>query len=251
MLDTLFSGLSAGAWSIGGFIITIGVLVAFHEFGHYWVARRCGVKVLRFSIGFGKPLWTHRAKDGVEWVISAVPLGGYVKMLDEREGIVAPAERHMAFTQASVGKRMAIVAAGPLFNFALAIALYWCVFVIGVQGLKPLIAQPAAPSIAAQAHLQEGELITMVGGEPIPTWTELRTEIIERALDKGELPLTVKGVDGSLRSVVLPLNKVRVDPEYLFDDLGLAPFQPKLAARLDGIQPGEAAAAAGFRWHGH
>ncbi|MFT4045453.1 MAG: RIP metalloprotease RseP [Solimonas sp.] len=239
--------LSAGAWSIGGFIVTIGVLVAFHEFGHYWVARRCGVKVLRFSIGFGRPIWTHRARDGVEWVISAVPLGGYVKMLDEREGIVAPAERHRAFTQASVGKRMAIVAAGPLFNFVLAVALYWCVFVIGVQGLKPVIAEPREGSVAAQAHLASGELVTMVGDEPIPTWTELRTEIIERTLDRSDLPLTVKSADGRLRSVVLPLSGVRIDPEYLFDDLGLEPFQPKLPAVLDQVIAGSAAEAAGFR----
>lgn len=247
MFENLFSGLSAGAWSIGGFIITIGVLVAFHEFGHYWVARRCGVKVLRFSIGFGKPIWTYRAKDGVEWVLSAIPLGGYVKMLDERDGEVAPGERHQAFTQASVHKRMAIVAAGPLFNFALAIALYWCVFVIGVQGLKPVLAQPPEGSVAAQANLQAGEQVTMVGDAPIPTWTELRTEIIERALDRGELPLTVKSPDGSLRSVVLPLQNVRVDPELLFQDLGLEPYQPKLPAKLDVVQAGGAAEAAGFK----
>ncbi|WP_020648265.1 RIP metalloprotease RseP [Solimonas variicoloris] len=233
-------------WSVGGFIVTIGVLVAFHEFGHYWVARRCGVKVLRFSIGFGRPLWTHRAKDGVEWVLSAVPLGGYVKMLDEREGIVAPAERSYAFTQASVGKRMAIVAAGPLFNFALAVLLYWCVFVIGVEGMKPLIADPPADSVAAQAHLAAGDEVTMVAGEPVPTWNELRPEIIERALDKGELPLTVKSADGTLRSVVLPLSGVRVDPEFLFEDLGLHPYQPKLPPILDTVQAGSAAAAAGF-----
>ncbi|MGH8447104.1 MAG: RIP metalloprotease RseP [Solimonas sp.] len=239
--------LSAGAWSIGGFIVTIGVLVAFHEFGHYWVARRCGVKVLRFSIGFGKPIWTYRARDGVEWVLSAVPLGGYVKMLDEREGIVAPSERHMAFTQASVGKRMAIVAAGPLFNFALAIALYWCVFVIGVEGLKTVIAQPPEKSVAAQAQLQAGEQITMLEGEVVPTWSELRTEIIERALDKGTLPLTVKSPDGSLRSVTLPLSGVRVDPEFLFDDLGLEPYQPKIPAKLDMVTKGGAAEGAGFK----
>ncbi len=233
-------------WSLGGFIITVGVLVAFHEFGHYWVARRCGVKVLRFSIGFGKPLWTHRARDGVEWVISAVPLGGYVKMLDEREGIVAPAELPHAFTQASVGRRMAIVAAGPVFNFGLAVALYWFVFVVGVQGLKPILAAPAAGSAAAQAHLLAGEQIVTIGVEPVPTWTELRTEVIEHALDRRPLPLTVKAPDGGLRQVNLPTAGARIDPEFLFDDLGLQPFQPRLPAVLDGLQPGEAAESAGF-----
>lgn len=234
------------SWSLGGFIVTIGVLVAFHEFGHYWVARRCGVKVLRFSIGFGKPLWTHRAKDGVEWVLSAMPLGGYVKMLDEREGEVAPEELPYAFTRASVGKRMLIVAAGPLFNFALAIALYWCVFVVGVQGLKPVIATPVAGSVAAHTQLKVGDQIMMVGDDAIPTWTELRTEIIEHALDKDALLLTVKTPDGNLRRLSLPLSGVRIDPEFLFDDLGLQPFQPSLPARIDSVLPGDPAQIAGF-----
>jgi regulator of sigma E protease len=234
-------------WSVGGFIVTIGVLVAFHEFGHYWVARRCGVRVLRFSIGFGKPLWTHRARDGVEWVLSAVPLGGYVKMLDEREGEVAPADLPYAFTRASVARRMLIVAAGPLFNFALAIALYWAVFVVGVQGLKPVIAAPPDGSVAAHSDLVAGDQVMAVGDEAIPTWTELRTEIIERALDKGELPLTVKSADGRLRTVSLPLSGVRVDPEFLFDDLGLQPFQPRVPARIDSLLPGDPAQNAGFR----
>ena len=121
-------------WSFGSFIVAIGVLVAFHEFGHYFVARRCGVKVLRFSIGFGRPLWRWTAADGVEWAVSAIPLGGYVKMLDEREGPVLPHERARAFNNASVAKRLAIVAAGPAFNFILAVCFYWCVYVIGVVG---------------------------------------------------------------------------------------------------------------------
>lgn len=120
-------------WSIAGFLVAIGVLVAFHEFGHYWVARRCGVKVLRFSIGFGKPLLTRRAADGVEWVVSAIPLGGYVKMLDSREAEVAEHERHLAFDQQPVRKRALIVAAGPVFNFILAVFFYWLIFVVGLR----------------------------------------------------------------------------------------------------------------------
>lgn len=239
--------LSAGAWSIGGFLVTIAILVAFHEFGHYWVARRCGVKVLRFSIGFGKPLWTRTAKDGVEWSIGAIPLGGYVKMLDEREGIVAPAERAMAFNNATVGKRIAIVAAGPLFNFALAIALYWCVFVVGVQDMKPVIAAPIEGSVAAEAGLQAGDELTLLAGAPMPTWSDLRSELLSRALDRGTLPVTVKRSDGSLHNATLKLDKVRVDPEFLFDDLGLRPFQPKLPPVLDQVPGSEPAAKAGFR----
>src|SRR5690349_9563267 len=115
--------------NFAAFLVAIGVLVSIHEFGHYWVARRLAVKVLRFSLGFGKVLWTHRTRDGVEWTVSAVPLGGYVRMLDEREGVVAPSELHLAFNRQHPLKRCAIVVAGPLFNFLLAIALCWVVFV--------------------------------------------------------------------------------------------------------------------------
>ena len=235
-------------WSVGGFIVTIGVLVAIHEYGHFWAARRCGVRVLRFSIGFGRPLWTRVDKDGVEWSVAMIPLGGYVKMLDEREGIVAPSERQFAFNTASVGKRMAIVAAGPAFNFALAILLYWVIYIVGVPGLRTLIDTPAPDSVAARAGLVIGDEVTMVDDSPVPTWTELRTELIDHALDRGSLPITVKSADdGVLRTVVLPLNSVRVDPEFLFDDLGLQPFQPKLPAVLDKLFPGEAAASAGLQ----
>ncbi len=234
------------AWSLGGFLVAIGVLVAFHEYGHYWVARRCGVKVLRFSIGFGKPLWTRRDREGVEWTVSAIPLGGYVKMLDEREGPVAPAERARAFNQASVGRRIAIVSAGPAFNFALAILLYWGVYVLGVQGMRPVLAEPPAGSVAAAAALREGEAIVAVGDESTPQWTQLRTQILDRVLGGGQLPVTVQGRDGAQRVVVLDLGGVRLDPEFLFDDLGLQPYQPPVPARLQEIVPGESAAAAGF-----
>ncbi|MDD3762704.1 MAG: RIP metalloprotease RseP [Nevskiales bacterium] len=232
--------------SVGGFVVAIGVLVAFHEFGHYWVARRCGVRVLRFSIGFGKPLWRHRARDGVEWVISAIPLGGYVKMLDEREQAVAPGDRPLAFNNATVWRRMAIVSAGPLFNFALAVLLYWAVFVIGVQGIKPILSEPPAGTVAAEAHLQAQEQVVAVAGEPVHTWAELRTVLIENALDRADLDITVERPDGQLRDTVLDLSAVRVDPEYLFDDLGMIPYQPPLPPVLEQVLPGEPAAEAGF-----
>jgi len=126
------------AWSIAAFIVALGVLVSFHEFGHFWVARRLGVKVLRFSIGFGNALWSRRGADGVEYVIAAVPLGGYVKMLDEREAEVPASEAPRAFNRQPVWKRIAIVSAGPLANFLLAIAMYWLVFVVGVPTPRPL-----------------------------------------------------------------------------------------------------------------
>ncbi|HVT36795.1 MAG TPA: RIP metalloprotease RseP, partial [Nevskiaceae bacterium] len=233
-------------WNVGCYLFAIAILVGFHEFGHYWVARRCGVKVLRFSIGFGKVLWSRRAADGVEWSLSAIPLGGYVKMLDEREGEVAPAERHLAFNNATVLRRSLIVAAGPVFNFLLAIAFYWLVFVIGAEGIKPMLAEPPAQSAAARAGLHEGEQVMRVDGRSVITWTELRTELISHALDGGSMQLDVQGRDGAQRSVKLDLSEVRVDPAVLFDDLGLEIYQPPVPARVGDLAPGEAAASAGI-----
>jgi regulator of sigma E protease len=239
--------MSEVVWSVAGFVIAISVLVAFHEFGHYWVARRCGVKVLRFSIGFGRPLWMRRDAEGVEWVIAAIPLGGYVKMLDEREQEVAPGERHLAFNNVSVWRRIAIVAAGPLFNFALAVALYWAVFVIGAPGMRPLLAAPPADSIAAELGLHGGEEVLAVSGEPVATWTELRTELIDRALDRETLILRWLDTGGERHEAALALDGVRMDPEFLFDDIGLLPYQPAIPPVLEQVLPGEAADAAGFR----
>jgi regulator of sigma E protease len=234
-------------WSVGGFLVAIGVLVAFHEFGHYWVARRCGVKVLRYSLGFGKALWTHRAKDGMEWVVSALPLGGYVKMLDEREGVVAAEERHLAFNTQSVGKRAMIVVAGPLFNFLLAIFFYWIVFVVGVQGLKPILAEPPAASAAAKAGLHQGEEVLRVRDVGIATWQNLRTELIDQALSGKPLPLDIKAKDGVVRQVSLDLSHVRIDPEFLFDDLGLNAYQPDIPAKLAEVMSGDPAENSGFK----
>lgn len=234
-------------WSIGGFLIAISVLVAFHEYGHFWVARRCGVKVLRFSLGFGKILWSRRDKDGVEWTLSALPLGGYVKMLDEREGEVAASERHRAFNAQPLLKRTLIVAAGPAFNFMLAIVFYWMVFVLGVEGQRPLIAEPPAASAAARAGLHEGEEILQVNDKAISTWQSLRTELIDEVLDDQTLPLQVKGKDGAVRVVLVPLAGVRVDPEFLFDDLGLNSFQPQIPPRLAEVVSGSPAAEAGIQ----
>ncbi|SFF29957.1 regulator of sigma E protease [Fontimonas thermophila] len=234
-------------WSVAGFVIAISVLVAFHEFGHYWVARRCGVKVLRFSIGFGPPLWRRISADGVEWVVSALPLGGYVKMLDEREQAVAPSERPLAFNNASVARRMAIVAAGPAFNFALAIVLYWAVHVIGIEGMKPLLASPPADSVAARAGIVGGAEVLAVDGEPVVTWTELQATLIDHALDRGQVVLQWREPGGSVRQGMFDLSRVRIDPEHLFDDIGLSPWEPSLPPVLAEVVPGEAADAAGFR----
>ncbi|EIT68191.1 MULTISPECIES: RIP metalloprotease RseP [Hydrocarboniphaga] len=234
-------------WQVGGFIVAISVLVCFHELGHYWVARRLGVKVLRFSLGWGKPFKTFRARDGVEWSIAPYPIGGYVKLLDEREGPVPAHERHMAFNNQSVPVRMAILAAGPIFNFMLAIALYWAIFVVGVQGIKPVIGEPPAGSAAASAGLKAGEQILSIKDETIDTWAELSTDLIEGSLDGGRLELTVKGLDGLPREVHLDLARVRVDPEFLFDDLGLVPYEPKAPPVLTQLEAGMPAEVAGLR----
>lgn len=239
MLDVL--------WSAAAFIIAIGLLVAFHEYGHFWVARRLGVKVLRYSIGFGKPLWRRTGRDGVEYVLAAVPLGGYVKMLDEREGEVAPADLPRAFNRQNVWTRIAIVAAGPAANFLLAVVAYWLVFVAGVTGMKPILAEPPAASRAAAAGLKQNEEILRLNGEEVVTFQVLRTELINRALDASTVSLEVRAPDGSVRTVLLNLDGVRVDPEFLFDDLGVNPYQPALPPVLAEIVKGEAAETAGFK----
>lgn len=234
-------------WAACGFVVALSILVCFHEFGHYWVARRLGVKVLRFSLGWGKPWKSFRTRDGMEWVVAPYPIGGYVKMLDEREGPVAPSERHLAFNTQPVPARMAILVAGPAANFLLAIALYWLVFMIGVQGLRPLIDQPRAGTAAAAAGLQSGEEVLEVDGKPVPTWSELRLELIDRSLGTARLDLLVRDQHGQARSVNLPLNGVRTDPQYLFDDLGLEVWQPKVDAVVGEITPGSPAEAAGLK----
>lgn len=239
MLDVL--------WSIAAFVVALGVLVSFHEFGHFWVARRLGVQVLRFSVGFGRPLWRRQGRDGVEYVIAALPLGGYVKMLDEREGPVPPALLPRAFNRQHVWKRIGIVAAGPLANFLLAVAVYWLIFVIGVAGWKPLIAEPPPGSRAAAAGLAAGDEILRLDGEPVATWQLLRTELMDRALRAERVRLEVRGSDGALSERTLDLSDVRVEPELLFEDVGLSPFQPDIPPVLDAVLPGGAAEAAGFR----
>src|SRR5690606_36407536 len=158
--------------SVWWLIVSLGVLVTFHEFGHYWVARRNGVKVLRFSIGFGKPLWTRRGRDGTEWVIAAIPLGGYVKMLDEREAPVVEEQAGQAFNRKTVWQRIAIVVAGPLANLVLCVMLLWAMFVIGRPDYAPVVG--LAEAVAAEAGLQRGDTINAVGERRTPTWNEVQ-----------------------------------------------------------------------------
>ena len=169
-------------YSIFAFIVAIGVLVTVHEFGHFWVARRLGVKVLRFSVGFGKPLWMRKSgADQTEYVIAAIPFGGYVKMLDEREGEVEAQELDRAFNRKSVWRRIAIVVAGPAFNFLFAILAYYLIFLAGVSGVKPVIGEIINPSPAYTAGVQQGDLILSVNGIETKSWERARFAMLEES----------------------------------------------------------------------
>ena len=173
-------------------LVALGVLVTIHEFGHFWVARRCGIKVLRFSVGFGTPLLRWKDKKQTEFVISALPLGGYVKMVDEREGNVAEEDLPYAFTQKSVWQRMAVVAAGPLANFALAIVLYWVIFLQGVTGIVPVIESFHPDSVAEKAGLKPGQTILAIDGNPTPTWQILNEQLVRRIGETGSIFFSAK-----------------------------------------------------------
>jgi len=179
--------------SLIAFIIAIGVLVTIHEFGHYWVARKMGVKVLRFSIGFGKPLWKKIAgADQTEYVLAAIPLGGYVKMLDERESAVASSELNRAFNRKSVWARIAIVLAGPLANLILAVLIYWLVFIVGITGITPIVGEPAEQTPASIAGFQSEDKIVSVGGKATPTWNTVYVSLLEGIVsDHGQIDLTL------------------------------------------------------------
>ncbi len=163
------------------FIGAIGILVTIHEFGHFWVARKMGVKVLRFSVGFGKPLFSKVSQvDGTEYVVAAIPLGGYVKMLDEREGSVDPDLLDQAFNRKSVWARIAIVAAGPIANLILAVFLYWVMFIAGVSGVKPLLSEPLPNTPAALVDIQEKDQVISVAGDTVSTWKSAHFAILHQ-----------------------------------------------------------------------
>ena len=229
-----------------GFVVAIGLLVTFHEWGHYYVARRLGVRVLVFSVGFGKPLWSRVAADGTRWQLAAIPLGGYVKMLDEREGPVPPEQQGEAFNRQPVGRRIAIVAAGPLANFLLAIVLYAAAYMIGQPALRPVLGPVAAESPAAQAGLREGQQVQAVAGERVRSWDELRLALIDASLGAQRLPLTVgDGLDA--QRYVLDISRLSREPVEFYAGLGLVPPQVQLAPRLGQIVADAPAARAGLQ----
>lgn len=223
--------------SIWWLIVSLGVLVTFHEFGHYWVARRCGVRVLRFSIGFGKPLWSRRGRDGTEYAIAAIPLGGYVKMLDEREGDVAPEDLGEAFNRKSVWKRIAIVAAGPVANLLLCVALLWGMFVIGRPDFAPVVG--LVDGIAAQSTLQPGDRVLAVGDRETPTWSEVQLALLPAALDRRDVDVQVRTAAGDLRTRHLRLTQLPedFDQRRAIDAIGLTPRHMLVPAVVGRVVP--------------
>jgi regulator of sigma E protease len=240
--------------SLFAFILAIGILVTIHEFGHFWVARKAGVKVLRFSVGFGKPLWKRTAKDGVEYVLAAIPLGGYVKMLDEREGEVSDDELNQAFNRQSVWKRIAIVAAGPIANLLLAILITTVVFLIGIPAERPYLAEPIAKTPAALAGVEEGDQILAINDIQVDSWDQARMTFLDEYLKNDKhVFLSLKSQAGGQRGVTLDLGGqvlLKEDGDFL-DKTGLSALRPPSSVSVAEVLPGSAAEQAGFQSGDH
>jgi regulator of sigma E protease len=235
--------------TVAAFLVTVGLLVVIHEFGHYLAARLMDVKILRFCVGFGKPLYVRKlGRDRTEWMVAAIPLGGYVKMLDEREGEVAPADAPRAFNRKSVWARIFIVLAGPAANFLLAIAIYWVLFIAGMPGMKPVVGEPPVNTPAAVAGLVDGEVIRAVGGEATATWNDVRWLLLKEAVKRESVMLDVeddRGARASRRLELSGLSKEDLDKDFL-GKLGIRPLRPRAPASIGRVLPGSAAERAGL-----
>lgn len=231
------------------FIVAIGILVTVHEYGHFWVARRLGVKVLRFSIGFGAPLWRWGGgKDGTEYVVAAVPLGGYVKMLDEREGEVAAGERHRAFNRQSLPVRSAIVAAGPVFNFLFAIVAFWLVLVAGESGMRATIGEVVPGTAAAEAGFQPGDQIIEINDKSAPTWSQAFYQLAAASMSDDPIRFLVRDSASAKQVRVLPAGSIgdMAEQDEPLRQLGFLPERPELPAVIGEVVYGEAASRAGL-----
>lgn len=237
-------------YMIIGTLVALGVLVTFHEFGHFWVARRCGVKVLRFSVGFGSPLVRWHDRHGTEFVIAAIPLGGYVKMLDEREGDVPPALLDSAFNRKTVRQRFAIVSAGPLANFLLALVFFWLLAMLGSQQVRPVVGAVESGSLAAQAGMAVDQEIIAVNGKPVSGWGEVNLQLVRRLGESGQLDVTVREVGSSAeRRLQIPLQnwlKGVEEPDPI-TALGIRPWRPQIAPVIAQLDPEGPAQAAGIQ----
>jgi regulator of sigma E protease len=232
------------------FIVALGVLIVVHEYGHYLAARLCNVKVLRFSVGFGRPLATWRSgRDRTEWVIAAVPFGGYVKMLDEREGPVPAPELARAFNRQSVGRRLLIVVAGPAFNFLFAIAVYAGLYMYGLPEARPIVAEPAPATLARAAGFRAGDLVRQVGGQAITTWQEMRWRVLQGALQREQLAIEVIDERERISNLTLDLTGFSSDDveSDMMERIGLRLNRPSLPAVLGQVVSGSAAERAGLQ----
>jgi len=237
------------AHTIFYFVLALGVLITIHEFGHFWVARRLGVKVICFSIGFGKKLGSYQKNpDSTEFILAAVPLGGFVKMVDEREGEVEAADLPHAFNRQSLLVRTAIVLAGPVFNLLLAVLLYWIVFCTGEIGIRPNLGPINSGTLAAQSGFREGDEILKIGDEKTPTWNAAMSRLLIMILEQSDIKVDVKTEAGQVvtRMLSVPL-KIRDKPELLKEQLGFTPWEPVLSPKIDSVQSGGPAAKAGLR----
>lgn len=236
-------------WNLGAFLLALGILIAVHEYGHFWVARRCGVFVERFSIGFGKPLWRKVGKDGTEYTLAMIPLGGYVKMLDERIEAVPAEKRHQAFNNKALWQRSAIVAAGPLANFIFAVFAYWVVYLIGVPAVRPVIGEIAPHSIAAQAGLSDGMELKSISGIKTADWESVNMAMISHIGDD-EMVLTAvaPGTEYEVRRT-LDLTSWSFDPEkeQVLTTLGIKPYSPSITLVISQLVDNGAAIAAGLQ----
>jgi regulator of sigma E protease len=237
--------------SIASFLLAIGLLVAVHEWGHYIVARMAGVKVLRFSVGFGRPVWLRRGgPDQTEYCLSALPLGGYVKLLDEREGEVAPSERHRAFNRVPIAARIAILLAGPIMNILFAIIAYWMMYAIGVPGMQPIVGKVEPDSVAARAGLRSDDRILEVGDSAVATWEGAIIAIIDELLEEERIRLVLRSADNTEKTVYLDVKgQVRelTEPGKLFSGLGMEPWSPVVAPVIGEIISGGTAEGAALR----
>ena len=247
-LNLMFEWIGNLGYYAFAFILALGPLVAVHEWGHFWVARKLGVKVLRYSIGFGKPLWRRTGRDGVEYVVAAIPLGGYVKMLDEREGDVPEDQLHQAFNRQGVWTRIAIVAAGPGINLLFAVFAFWLMFMVGVSGYEPRVGEPESGSAADRAGVRAGEVITAVNGREVGSWNDAQMEIVKGVLDDGQALLAVRDADGAVRERLIDLGiEARArEPEALLDGLGLSAYVPAYDLEVTYLQEGFPAQRAGL-----
>ena len=236
-------------WNLAAFIVALGVLITVHEFGHFWVARKAGVRVERFSVGFGKALWRRTDRHGTEFVIALIPLGGYVKMLDERVEPVMPELRHQAFNNKTVAQRAAIIAAGPIANFIFAVFAYWLVFLIGIPSVKPVVGEITPNSIAAQAQIAPGTELKAIDGIETPDWDAVRLALVAKIGDE-KVTLSVAPFGSDARTdKTLDLRSWQFEPdkEDPVSSLGIQPRGPRIEPVLAEVQPQSAASKAGLQ----